>query len=968
MKSLQAVAVCLLLSLVGSLWATEKSANPAKQSSSSQAKKVKVNQSKAQSKASKTANNTVAKKQTKREMDDARGEESDKKPKALARHLEKLHRALPGNQGMSPTGAGTPEEEAFLNRAYPDTDIPLALIDSSREAAAAIRGRAFTRGKGRPGQWVSVGPSNAQYQLTPLRDAGSYVPNLYIAAGRTTSLAVSNTCVPGNCRLWATPAGGGVWRADNALTGEPQWRYLATPFGINAVGSITVDPNDPSGNTIWVGTGEANASADSAAGVGLYKSTDGGDTWSGVMGKAEFNGRSIGTIAVKPGDPNTIYVGTTRGVRGVTSTTGGGVSLVPGAAKWGLYRSTDGGSTWTFVHNGSANAAACTGDTTEANNGTPCSPRGVRRVAIDPTDANTLYAASYARGIWRSVDGGTTWTQIKTSLNAANTTTRPEFAVNKTPDNKTRMYVVEGNDGTNAAAFYRADDVAGAGPVFSLLSSNSTANPGFGAYNICTGQCWYDSLVTSPTGYPDIVYIGGSYQYGETGRVSNGRGVVLSTDGGHTWNDMTMDASDPVHPNGLHPDQHFLVTNPGNPYQFWESSDGGIVRSSGSFADASANCTGRPLSATGLARCQQLLSRVPTELFSMNKGLTTLQFQSLSVNPSNPNNIQGGTQDNGTWETTGNQVKWYQTMWGDGGQSGFDVADPSFRFHTYYQATPDVNFSGGEIIDWNWIADPIYGTEAQLFYTPIISDPTVSRTMYVGTGHVWRTKTSGMGDLTLDEFRARCNEFYGNFSGPCGDWQPLGGPALTSGTLGNRSGGSVAAVERAAGDTSTLWAGTTTGRVFISKNADADPANTVTFTRIDIGSSPNRHVSGIYVDPKDPNRAWISYNGYNASAGSIPGHIFQVTFNPATNTATWVNLDNNLGDIPLTDVAFDSATGDLFVGTDFGVYALAAGTTTWTLAAPGMPNVEVASITLVPNSRILYAATHGLGAWRLNLP
>ena len=90
---------------------------------------------------------------------------------------------------------------------------------------------------------------------------------------------------------------------------------------------------------------------------------------------------------------------------------------------------------------------------------------------------------------------------------------------------------------------------------------------------------------TTPAGHPDIVYVGGSYRYGE--QFSNKRGVVLSTDAGVTSTDMTMDATDPVHPNALHPDQHALVTNPNNPFQFFEVNDGGVMRSSGAFADVS---------------------------------------------------------------------------------------------------------------------------------------------------------------------------------------------------------------------------------------------------------------------------------------------------------------------------------------------------------------------------------------------
>ena len=120
-----------------------------------------------------------------------------------------------------------------------------------------------------------------------------------------------------------------------------------------------------------------------------------------------------------------------------------------------------------------------------------------------------------------------------------------------------------------------------------------------------------------------------------------------------------------------------------------------------------------------------------------------MQFQSLTVNPANSKDVQGGTQDNGTFETTGSAVVWPQTIFGDGGQSGFDATDTTFRVHTYFNASPDVNFTNGDPADWAWIADPIYGTEPQAFYVPIITDPVVSRHAVRRTGHVWRTKTFG---------------------------------------------------------------------------------------------------------------------------------------------------------------------------------------------------------------------------------
>ena len=121
-------------------------------------------------------------------------------------------------------------------------------------------------------------------------------------------------------------------------------------------------------------------------------------------------GKGIGSIRVKPGDSNTIYVGTTTALRGLSSVCCSGVTRpVPGIAKWGLYKTTNGGGTWSFIHNGSANPADCTGSIAEFNNTGICSPRGVRDVELDPSNSNIVYAASYARGMWRSNDAGATW-------------------------------------------------------------------------------------------------------------------------------------------------------------------------------------------------------------------------------------------------------------------------------------------------------------------------------------------------------------------------------------------------------------------------------------------------------------------------------------------------------------------------------------------------------------------------------
>ena len=900
-------------------------------------------------------------------------------PPALAAHLAKLKQALPGNQGMALEGPGSAAAAEYAHRSYPAPAISVSEMSTAASSANRQSTR-FFRGQGRRGQWVFAGPSEALYPLERFRNADLYVPNSYIAGGRTTSIAIDDTCT-NKCRAYISAAGGGIWRTKDIFANNVNWDYLGGPLGINSTGAISFDPNDVTRRTIYAGTGEANiCGSGCVAGAGLYKSTNEGESWTRI-GNAEFTGKGIGAIVVKPGDSNTIYAGTTTALRGYSSSCCTGVTRpVPGAAKWGLYKTTNGGATWSFIHNGSVNVASCTGSIPEFNNLETCSPRGVRNVELDPANSNILYASSYARGVWRSTDAGATWVQIKPSLNAAIIQTRPSIDVNLLPNGKTRMYVYEGNTGSPTSRLSRSDDVSTGVPAFIELTSPSTASPGWATHNLCTAQCWYDMFVETPKGHPDIVYVGGAYLYGE--QVANKRGVILSTDAGVSGTDMTYDGTDQVQPHGLHPDQHDIAVHPRNPFIFVETNDGGVMRSNGNFVNRSSWCDGRPLSAASMARCQQMLSRIPERLEGINGGLGTLQFQSLSVSPHNVKILQGGTQDNGTWEGKNYQKEWKNTMIGDGGQSGFDVAIPSFRFHNFTGASPDVNFENGDFEAWIWTGDPLQtGGE---FYAPVIGDPVVSKTMFAGTNRTaYRTKTAGLGTRTIAEANEVCNEWTGNFSAQCGDWAELGNIRLTDAAWGTRAGGNLAAIERTKDDASTAWAATSTGRVFVSKNVDAEPvvemgvepglgmrrvATSVIWSRIDLPSpaTPDRYVTSIYVDPADGNHAWVSYSGYNVNAPG--GHLFEVQFNPATGTATWTNIDHDWGDLPVSDLVYDDVTGDLYASSDFGVSKLEDGDTSWVLAASGMPNVEVPGLTIVPEERRLFAATHGLSAWYLNLP
>src|SRR5437867_2330394 len=850
--------------------------------------------------------------------------------------------AMPGPEREGGPTAGA--QEAYANRAYPAPYVPFTLTRNAHRAWADVMARAPGKGINVLGGWTLAGPSIANFP-----DVLTFSGTAYTTSGRITALAVDPACSTRRCRVWAAAAGGGVWRTDNALSGSGlTWTFVSGSFATNAIGTLTFDAAN---NTLYAGTGEPNSSGDSEAGFGIYKSTDAGNTWTHLAANT--------SVPAGAGVDCTCAIGF------------GGFRIAP------------------------------------AYSGPAFDGRSISSIVVDPGNTNILYVSSDrgVRGI-SSETGGTASTQMKNARNVTLNTDRASFAVTPIAGGFTRMYVGVGNSSqttANRARLYRTNDaVTATDASFTDLTAvqeasaapNQTLNycgdPAIGG-----AQCWYDNVVYSPPGKPDVVYLGGAFSYATYGGRNNGRAFLRSTNAGLTFTDMTWDATtnptppgtccqpNPIAPNGMHPDSHAIVEMPGTDSAIF-GSDGGLVRSSGVFSDISSQCTARGLTGTNLATCQQLLSAVPTFLYNLNKGLSTLQFQSLSVAADNPKHLQGGTQDNGTFETTGSAVAWPQIIYGDGGQSGFNAGNSALRFNSFTSNFHDVNFQNGDPVKWVIASGPIVASgESALFYSPIIADPVSAGTIFQGSLSVWRTQDWAGNQAFLE---ANCPEFTTSGANPaCGDFVPIGPAGATRltvsagdyrGTTRACSGANcnVAAVARASSDTATLWAATTTGRVFISKNADDATAGNVTYTRLDSldPNSPGRFISGIFVDPADPNHAWISYSSYSSLTPTTPGHVFSVTYNQGAGTATWTNLDGSgagaFPDFPATGVAFDSVTGDLYASNDWGVLRLANGSTSWVAAGTGLPNVEVVGLTIVPSARKLYAATHGRSAWLLTLP
>jgi hypothetical protein len=1001
-----------------------------------------------------------------------------------------------GDPDQKESSATTPGEgpaggfEAYLAamRSYPADEIPPAVSAQAAVTFDAIASQDSKKGdpNSKGHKWALVGPLDNATQPGVTSFSGA----TNNTASRTTALLVDPKCGSnGNgvaCRVWAGTSGGGVWRTENALADNPKWNQLK-PQGLdqNTVGVLSMDPTDKKNNTIYLGTGEPNrCSSGCEAGIGIYKSTNGGNTWNKLSdacvsngtyacvtpGVDAFLGRAIRSILVDPNDANHIFVGSAQAVRGLSHVIGNGgqTRLAPAANAPGLYESTDGGATFTMVWNGNNPASF-----------------GINEVGLDPLNPAVVYASAFDQGLWRRDAGAGqfAFSQVfAPQFSQGAGIDRTMFAMTVKNGN-TRIYLTEGtqpatssNNDPRAANFWRLDNAnqpaatllasqpAGAtapNPAthtfpavytgWQNLTSKDAGNPYFATDNFCTQQCWYDQRVYTPAGLPDTVYVLGSMVYSEqpcdtngvgcgNGR-SNGRTVLYSDTAGdpdaannnRTFTDLTYDATinHPAWcayapyfdngclnaPNGIHPDEHVIAVNPGNPTQIFEGSDGGMIRTSGAFADISSQCDspyrngGGPLPTTSSSytACKRLLSRVPTQLGHIDQQLSsTLQFIGVAINPASTCQVLAGTQDNGTWSNLGgcDNKTFTQVIYGDGGNAGFDLTNPTWMFNEYTGGFSDSNFEGGDPEKWVITSAPIVNSgEAVAFYWPQIADPNPpdgAHPIFSGAQHVWRTWAFGAGtpgavpqdkNPNIAFYEANCPEFvtFGGQAG-CGDYQPMGGD-LTSAAFGSdRTGGSVSWLARDSADHGTLWASTSAGRIFVTHNADAvDPA-TVAWHRIDNASSPTRFPSGIYVDPADTGHAWISYSGYNAVTPTTPGHVFEVSENgtaPGSGVFTNLNVEagtavfptpTSNGDLPVSDVVRDDSAHTLYVSTDFGVLrGDNDGKGGWHVTA-GMPRYEVMHLEIQPSSRVatcapgaqckpvLYAATHSQGIWVMRLP
>ncbi|MFL6274291.1 MAG: WD40/YVTN/BNR-like repeat-containing protein [Blastocatellia bacterium] len=491
-----------------------------------------------------------------------------------------------------------------------------------------------------PAQWELVGPTNI--------------------GGRMTCIV----CHPAQPeRIWAGAAGGGVWFSPDAgQTWHSQWH----DEDVLNVGALAIDPVNP--DILYCGTGEANLSADSYAGVGIYRTLDGGKNWH-LFASTEKTGipARIGAIAIDPFDTKHIRIG---GV-GFAETGGGANDL------GGMYFTHDAGITWqreTFVLS---------------------TNYWCHSIVFDPKTRGTIYATFTARGprsgIYKSTDGGKTWTQLKGGLPPASSIGRTSLALS--PSNTNVLYAFAADEMSASS-----DQMLG---VFRTSNGGKTWTNIAGTHFKKEGQISYGNTIAVHPKSSNHVICGGV-------------DLHLSTDGGKHWTKVTRwDAERGTNPKYAHADHHCLLMPAGRPGRVYDPNDGGMDLSE----DGGLTWVNR------------------------SNGLAATMYYDLDVAQSDGRVFGGGAQDNGTLITTdGGSDDHREILGGDGGWMVIDPKDAGHLFASVYNLYI-VRFRDGT----NKEVPPPAPVDEQnsVWMCFIAMDPNDRNTLFTASSRVWRTKNDG---------------------------------------------------------------------------------------------------------------------------------------------------------------------------------------------------------------------------------
>ncbi len=492
--------------------------------------------------------------------------------------------------------------------------------------------------------------------------------------GRIADIAIH----PDRENQWFVAVGsGGVWRTDNAGT---TWTPIFDKQGSYSIGDVTVDPNNP--DVVWVGTGENVSGRHVGWGDGVYRSGNGGKTWTN-MGLE--NSEHVGRILIDPRDSNVIFVA----AEGPLWSAGG---------ERGLYKSTDAGNSWERV--------------LEIDKNT-----GVTDVAFNPANPDVMYAAAYERrrhvwgfmaggpnsGIYKSTDGGETWTKKTEGLPDAD---MGKIGLAVTPANPDLVYATIESDKENKG-FYRSADQAE-----SWTKQNDYISGG-------TGPHYYQELAASPQ-TADLVY-----QMDVFFRVTR--------DGGKTFSVLGTGRE-------KHSDNHALWIDPENDNHLLAGSDAGLYES------FDQGTTWRHFPNLPISQFYKIAVDNSEPFYNILGGTQDL---GTLYGPSRTTITEGVRNQD-----------WYVPLGADGHSVVFDPSDNNVAYMTYQQGYMFRHHKDSdELVHIQPQPAPSDPPERWNWDTPIMISPHDASRVYVGSQRVWRSDDRGNSwqaisqDLTTDQNR-----------------------------------------------------------------------------------------------------------------------------------------------------------------------------------------------------------------------
>ncbi|HEV2837365.1 MAG TPA: Ig-like domain-containing protein [Pyrinomonadaceae bacterium] len=772
------------------------------------------------------------------------------------------------------------------------------------------------------GTWQSIGPGNV--------------------GGRTRALVIDPVSPD---TMYAAGVAGGIWKTTN---GGSSWAPLNDFLANIAVTTLAMDPTNP--NTLYAGTGEGFFNADGVRGAGVFKTTDAGAHWTRLASTASnVNFFFINDLVVSPANSQHVYA----------------------ATRTGVWRSLDGGTSWTQVivsnvANGANGAMDLVMRTDQATD--------YIFAAVGTFNRSHIYRNTDAGGAGTWVDVYSEVNQGRTSLAIAPSNQNVIYALAATfsspPGTNPNFPTLNYTDGL--LAVLRSTSSGDIGSWTTRTRNNSAnlqdtlllSNPVFGAFTQCgfgttqmLNQGWYDNVIAVDPTDSEKVWIGGI-------------DLFRSDNGGVNWGVASYwwfqgDGTPPNNgdPQLVHADNHILVFHPNyngtTNQQLFIGDDGGLYKTSnakdGNVGYVNGTTPGGGVITTSSPICGSEFTpggffTVPSPVIwgPLNNGYSVTQFYHGLPYP-NGQRYFGGTQDNGTNRGTdaAGPNAWARINGGDGGYVAVNRLNTTTIFFettglSLRRSTND-GLSSASVI--SGIAGDVFP-----FITVFRMDPTTPTTLWIGGRFMWRTINNAT------------------------NWTRTSDAVQTN--------GSITAMAIAPTNSNVVITGAASGQtrrtsIGLTANA-ASPLNSTWLQSFTPRGNGNGTISWIEYDPSNASNVWATISNFNGIAnaqGTSAGHVFKST----NGGATWTLADgtqtagnvNAIPDIPAHSVVVDPNDNQrIYVGTDLGVFVSLDGGQNWARETTGFSNVVVESLSAVNNNGVttLFAFTHGRGAFKVTIP